>query len=309
MITQTMKQRTEKVRNSIKYSQNFLRDIQLVQRLVEKSSIGSNDLVIDIGSGRGIITEILSSRCRKVIAFEADFSLVEKLKQKFSDNSKIQIQAGDFLASRLPSEPYKIFSNIPFNKTADIIRKLLNTPNSPSDSYLIVQKESALKYTGSPLSKETLFSVTIKPWFELTVEHNFQRTDFDPRPNIEIVLLRIRKRETPLISENQAKYYKDFVSYAFNRSNPNLKRGLRDVFTSTQFSRITQTLHANESVTPTQLSFDQWLNLFQSFLTLVDNNKKMVVAGSVAKLEKEQLGLEKVHRTRMSKNWKKEAIF
>ncbi|MBP6044654.1 23S ribosomal RNA methyltransferase Erm [Candidatus Woesebacteria bacterium] len=304
-----MKQRTENVRNSIKYSQNFLRDPQLVQRLVEKSSIDSNDMVIDIGSGRGVIAEILSSRCRKVIAIETDSGLVDKLKQKFRDYSNVQIQAGDFLASDLPSEPYKVFSNIPFNKTADIIRKLINTSQSPVDAYLIVQKESALKYTGSPLSKETLFSVTIKPWFELTTEHNFQKTDFDPRPSIEIVLLRIRKRETPLISEHQAKLYRDFVSYVFNRSNPNLKRGLRDVFTSTQFSRISQTLHANESVTPTQLLFDQWLDLFQSFLTLVDNNKKMVVAGSAAKLEKEQSRLEKVHRTRVSKNWKKEAIF
>jgi len=297
------------VRNSVKYSQNFLRDIRLVQRLVEKSSITPSDLVIDIGSGKGIITDILSTRCKKVIAVEADPELADRLKQKFKGVLNIQIQSGDFLALNLPSEPYKVFSNIPFNRTADIIRKLVNTPQSPSDTYLIVQKESALKFIGSPLSKEALFSVMIKPWFELSIEHNFQRSDFEPHPNIDIVLLRIRKRETPIIQENQTTQYKDFVSYAFNRSNPNLKKGLEDVFTSNQFSRIIQSLHVSDSVTPTQLSFEQWLDLFQSFQTFVDSQKKRVVIGSASKLSKEQSQLDKVHRTRVSKNWKKEAIF
>jgi 23S rRNA (adenine-N6)-dimethyltransferase len=296
------------VRNSVKYSQNFLRDTRLVQRLVEKSSITTNDLVIDIGSGKGIITEILSTRCKKVIAVEADQVLAVRLKQKFKDISNIQIQTGDFLGLNLPSEPYKVFSNIPFNRTADIIRKLVNATQSPGDTYLIVQKESALKYIGSPLSKETLFSVMIKPWFELSVEYNFQRSDFEPRPNIDIVLLRIRKRETPVIQENQTTQYKDFVSYAFNRSNPNLKKGMKDVFTSSQFSRIIQSLHVSDSVTPTQLSFDLWIELFQSFQTLVDNQKKQVIVGSALKLAKEQSMLDKVHRTRVSKNWMKEAI-
>lgn len=303
-----MKLRTVKARNSIKYSQNFLRDPLLVQKLVEKSSINSNDLVIDIGSGRGVITKILSTHCRKVIAVETDFRLVNKLKEQFNGNSDVQVYSGDFLDYNLPSDPYKVFSNIPFNKTADIIRKLLNAHNSPDDTYLVTQKESALKYAGSPLSKETLFSVIIKPWFDLTVEHSFQRTDFDPQPNIEIVLLRIQKREVPIISESHSKLYKDFVSYAFNRSNPNLKRGLRNIFTPTQFARIIQTLRVNESTTPTQLSFEQWIDLFQSFLALVDNQKKLVVTGSASKLAIEQSRLEKIHRTRVSKNWKKEAI-
>lgn len=304
-----MEQGQKIVRNSVKYSQNFLRDTRLVQRLVEKSSITANDLVIDIGSGKGIITEILSTHCKKVIAVEADRILADRLKQKFKGILNIQIQTGDFLALNLPSEPYKVFSNIPFNRTADIIRKLVNTPQPPNDTYLIVQKESALKFIGSPLSKESLFSVLIKPWFELSIEYSFHRSDFEPRPNIDIVLLRIRKRENPLIQDSQTTQYRDFVSYAFNRSNPNLKKGFRDIFTLNQFSRIIQTLRVSDSVLPTQLSFEQWFELFQSFLTLVDNHKKQVVVGSASKLSKEQSKLAKVHRTRVSKNWKKEAIF
>lgn len=297
------------VRKSIRYSQNFLKSLQLVQKLVEQSSIQLNDTVIDIGAGRGVITEVLSTFCKKVIAIEADLTLTGILRQKFQNNPKIQIETGDFFDYLLPNEPYKVFSNIPFNRTADVIRKLINTPNPPGDTYLIVQKEAAYKFIGSPVSKESLFSVTIKPWFEPSIEYHFLRSDFDPCPDIDIVLLRIKKLEIPLISDDQSNQYKDFVSYAFNRSNPNLKKGLRTIFTPNQFSRLIQPLHLNESIVPTQLSFKQWIELFQAFVRLVDNQKKQIIMGSASKIAREQSKIDKFHRTRVSKNWKKEAIF
>ncbi len=297
------------VKKSIKYSQNFLKSLQLVQKLVGQSSIQLNDTVIDIGAGRGVITEVLSAFCKKVIAIEADLTLTGILRQKFQNNPKIQIETGDFFNYLLPNEPYKVFSNIPFNRTADVIRKLINTLNPPGDTYLIVQKEAAYKFIGSPVSKESLFSVTIKPWFEPSIEYHFLRSDFDPRPDIDIVLLRIKKLEIPLISDDQSNQYKDFVSYAFNRSNPNLKKGLRTIFTPNQFSRLIQSLHLTESVVPTQLSFKQWIELFQAFVRLVDNQKKQIIMGSASKIAREQSKIDKFHRTRVSKNWKKEAIF
>lgn len=304
-----MEQGKKVVKKSVRYSQNFLKSSQLVQKLVEQSSIQLNDTVIDIGAGKGIITEVLSTFCKKVIAIEADLTLTGILRQKFQNNPKIQIQIGDFFDYLLPNEAYKVFSNIPFNRTADVIRKLLNNSNPPEDTYLIVQKEAAYKFIGSPVSKESLFSITIKPWFEPSIEHNFLRLDFDPRPNIDIVLLRIKKLQTPLISDDQSNQYKDFVSYAFNRSNPNLKKGLRAIFTPNQFSRLMQTLHLTESVVPTQLSFNQWVQLFQAFVKLVDNQKKQIITGSASKITRDQSKIDKFHRTRVSKNWKKEAIF
>ncbi len=297
------------VKKSVRYSQNFLKNPQLIQKLVEQSSVEVSDTVLDIGSGKGIITDILSAHCKKVVSIEADDTLIDKLKQKYHENPRVVVQPGDFFTFDLPTEQYKVFSNIPFNRTADIIRRLINNPNPPVDTYLIVQKEAAFKFMGSPMSKESLFSTTIKPWYELSIEHNFQRSDFDPHPSIDIVLLRIKKRELPLVAVDQVKQYKDFVSYAFNRSNPNLKKGLKDVFTSNQFSRIIQSLHVSDSVVPTQLSFDQWLQLFRSFIELVDTQKKQVVAGSASKMAKEQTRIDKVHRTRVSRSWKDEAIF
>jgi 23S rRNA (adenine-N6)-dimethyltransferase len=243
-----------------------------------------------------------------VIAYEADHTLAVLLKRKFLGKNTIQVREADFLNSKLSRVPYKVFSNIPFNITADVIRKLLRASNSPEDVYLIVQKESAVKYSGVPYGKETLFSTSIKPWYELSIEHNFKRSDFIPQPSVEVVLLHIHRRHEPLVQNEQATLYKDFISYVYNRSIPNLQTGLKKIVTSTQFSILSRNLGIKSTVTPTQLTFDQWLLLFQTFMTHVDKHKQQIVAGSAIKIEKEQAGIEKIHRTRVSRNWKDEAV-
>ncbi len=295
------------LRNSIKYSQNFLKDQGLVEQLVTNSSLTNTDIVYEIGSVKGVITKILANHCKTVITIEIDPELVNKLRQKFQHTSNVQIQQTDFLAYNLPQYKYKVFSNIPFNITAQIVRKLIDAPVPPEDCYLIIQQEAALKFAGST-SKETLFSILIKPQFELSIIHYFKRIDFIPEPSVTIVLLRIHKRNVPLILEEQNKMYKDFVSYAFNRSIPDLRKGLRHIFTPKQFSRLAKNLQFKEFVIPSQLTFEQWLNLFKSFVTLVDTKKRQIVYGSEAKLRKEQSQIEKIHRTRISKRWRKKTF-
>ena len=295
------------LRNSIKYSQNFLKDQNLAEQLVANSSITNSDVVYEIGSGKGIITEILASHCKSVIAIETDPNLAIKLKQKFQHASNVQIQEIDFLVYSLPKYNYKVFSNIPFNITASIVRKLVYAPVPPEDCYLIIQQEAAIKLAGTP-DKEMLFSILIKPLFELSIIHHFKRTDFIPEPNVSIVLLRIHKRNVPLILEGQNSMYKDFVSYAFNRSIPDLRNGMKHIFTSNQFSRLARDFQFKESITPSQLTFDQWLSLFKSFVVLVDTKKRQIVYGSEARLRKEQSQIDKIHRTRVSKHWKQEGI-
>lgn len=299
----------QKPRKSVLFSQNLLRDSGLIEKLVNDSSLTSDDTVYEIGAGKGIITEVLASHCKNVVAIENDPQFVSQLKQRFASHSNVTIVQGNFLDYLLPKSSYKVFSNIPFNITSDIVRKLVYADTPPTDSYLITQYEAALKFAGSPFGKESLSSVQIKPWFELSIEYQFKKSDFTPEPNVKIVLLRIAKRQEPLISDDQSKVFKDFVAYVFNRSMPNIKVGLKHIFTGNQISRIAKDLRFNESTTPTQLTFEQWLDLFKAFIALVDINKRQIVGGSDSKLKKEQTSIEKYHRTRVSKNWKKEAIF
>jgi 23S rRNA (adenine-N6)-dimethyltransferase len=164
----------------LKYSQNFLKSKNLVVKILELSSIGPQDLVLEIGPGKGIITEELARRAREVVAIEKDKDLFLFLKEKFKNNPKIKILNTDFLKFQLPKFPYKIFSNIPFFITGEIIKKnhlcKIWRKKFLEEAYLIVQKEAAKKFVGQPYAKRNqMVSLFLKPWFELRVIYHFKK--------------------------------------------------------------------------------------------------------------------------------------
>jgi 23S rRNA (adenine-N6)-dimethyltransferase len=255
------------------------------------------DLVYDIGAGCGIISEELAERQARVIAIEQDNGLYNKMKQKLVASPLVTLRHGDFLTEILPrQERYKVFANIPFILTAAIIRKLLLSQNPPDDCYLIMQREAARKFTGVP--RETMFSLLLKPWFEFRIRHSFRETDFSPVPAVNIVLLQIERREQALIKAEYANLYRDFLVYGFSQGKPILKNALKRIFTYAQFTRLSRDLRFQPESSPTDLSFQQWLGVFDFFSSEVDSRRKELINGTRKRLQWQQMNLQKIHRTR-----------
>ncbi len=288
----------------ISYSQNFLESSSLVENLLDRTSINNNDVVYEIGAGKGIITSGLLRRSKRVVAFELDERFYQELKEKFQSSESFELHREDFLTTNLPLSTYKVFSNIPFNITADIIRKLTEADVPPEDAYLVVQQEAAYRFLGLPYSKETLLSLLIKPFFELNIIHKFKRADFKPTPKVDSLMLGIHTLPNPVIEPQSRDIYRDFITYAFNQWRPTLKEALRNLFTPNQFARLSKDLDFLQSATPTQLNFNQWLGLFNYFLSGVDSHKRTVVMDSSKRLANQQKKLQRVHRTRIDRNWR-----
>lgn len=250
-------------RNRIILAQNFLRSSKLVRELLDASSVRSSDTVYEIGPGYGIITAELASVARRVIAIEKDPALVQGILQRFEAVQNVQIVRGDFLRYRITDKEYKIFANIPYNTTADIVRKILYVPPVPCEAYLIMQKEAAEKFSGKP--KETLFSILAKPWFDLHIVRELRRTDFEPAPGVDSVLLHIQKRSPPLICEGDIFLYHRFVRFGFKRWKKCLKLAFKPIFTYEQWKRLSRHFGFPLHATPTDLTFEQWLGLFAFF--------------------------------------------
>jgi 23S rRNA (adenine-N6)-dimethyltransferase len=249
--------------NRIALAQNFLRSPKLVRALLGASSIAPGDIVYEIGPGRGIITAELAPIARKVIAIEKDSLLAGGLHRRFKDVENVEIIANDFLMYHVHHREYKIFANIPYNITADILRKILGTPPFPMEAYLVMQKEAAQKFSGSPC--ETQFSILAKPMFELQIIRQLQRTDFEPVPHVDSVLLRIERRPLPLLRKDEISLFRSFVRYGFGRWKRNLKLIFAPVFTYPQWKRLSKDLYFPLDATPSQLTFGQWLGLFECF--------------------------------------------
>lgn len=287
----------------IKFSQNFVKNKELVESLIKGSSISTNDVVFDIGAGTGEITDTLSKYSKEVIAIEKDKKLYNDLKKRFELASNVQVLNQDILNYNFPADKnYKTFSNIPFNYTADIIRQLSDQKRLSEDSYLFVQKQVALKYLGEPA--ESIKSLFIKTHFVPSIVHRFKRNDFKPSPQVEVVLFRFKRLDRFLINEKDLLEWKNFVTYGFSQFKSTLKEGFAKIFTDTQFRRLAKDLRFNLKAKPTHLSIDQWVSLYNFFRDNIEAQKKNLIRDSYIQLLKQQNSLQKIHRTRTDKDWR-----
>jgi len=241
-------------------SQNYLTSARTIRKLLRLTSIDKSDHVIEIGAGKGHITRELVNVCQSVSAFEIDNRLSEQLQEALSHADNLRLSNSDFLKATLPkSGQYKVFSNIPFSITTDIVRKLTSANNPPQEAWLVMEKGAARRFMGNP--QDSLISLCIKPFFDIEIIHYFSRQDFHPAPSVDVVLLHLTKKEQPDIPAAQRKSYSDFVEKG-------IKYGIYRSLTKRQVStalRLARLPHIKESGT---ILYIQWLCLFRCYRQL-----------------------------------------
>lgn len=245
-------------------AQNFIYKSSLVDSLLDMISIEPTDIVYEVGPGAGMLTKGLAKRSGMVIAIEKDTDLYMSLVQKFEPNDNVILHDADFLRFDIRDSCYKIVANLPFNITSAVMRKIIHAANPPIEAYLIMQKEAAEKFTGIP--ETTQFSVLVKPWFRLRIIKYFKNTDFSPVPNVDVVMLYMKKRSPPLVAHKDRYRYERFVTHGFSAWKKNVKQNYKNMFTYTQWKRLSRDLAFPIHATPSELHFRHWLGLFQFFM-------------------------------------------
>ncbi len=130
-------------------SQNFLADRATAEHVARLAAPdrGHPPLLLEVGAGRGALTEPLARRSRELHAYEIDARLVPGLRARFASAPHVRVVAGDFLAARPPHRPFSVAGNVPFSRTADIVDWCLSAPGC-IDATLLTQLEYARKRTG-----------------------------------------------------------------------------------------------------------------------------------------------------------------
>lgn len=272
------------------FSQNYIDKPSLIRELLEKSSINGEDLVLDIGAGKGNITSVLAETASKVIAVERDRNLYQSLKDKFTGN--VEVVNGDFREFELPKTKYKVFANPPFIIISDIVRKLTADPNF-EEGYLVMQREAAAKFVGKPMdSKNSMMAILLASQFEVSLFHEFQRFDFVPVPSIRIVMVHIKR------SREVDSMYKNFVIYIYNQFEPSVFDSLKKLVgedKARELERKVGKLHLK----PSELSKDDWSVFANMFLDLKDTKAIQKVREGASKVLENQKKLTKIHKTRV----------
>lgn len=277
----------------IKYSQNFYTNKSNLQKLIKQSNINNNDIVLDIGAGRGIITKELSKYAKKVIAYELDNEYFKKLEEKFKNNSNVILKNEDFLKTELPRNEFKVFANIPFSITADIVNMITSEDSKLKEAYLFIQKESAERFIGKPVNTQISSILSFK--YDLDIVERFNSYDFEPIPSIDIVLLSIKKK---MVLEKGFELYRDFITCIFNQRNSNVVDTFKKLFTFNQIKYIQGYLKKNGYVKPSDISSKYYLEIFEYFK---ENGSRYrnIVNGYYKKHLIQHMGREKVNRTRV----------
>lgn len=231
-------------RNIPQQGQHFLRGRALIGELVGHSNIRRRDTVIDIGAGSGAITSVLASRAAHVIAYEPEPQAATLLLKNMARYSNVTVKQQNFLQASLPAEPYKVFANIPFHLSSQIVRVLTSAPTPPRAVYLIVQKQFAQKLIVSGNHFHGALGMSIAPWWVAKIRRPLRRTDFTPPPAVDTVLLELKPRDETLLPHETQATYSEFVAECYASPTYYHKAGGR------------------KDTRPSELSLEEWCNLF-----------------------------------------------
>ncbi|HVI69362.1 MAG TPA: rRNA adenine dimethyltransferase family protein [Magnetospirillaceae bacterium] len=230
-------------------SQNFLRSPILVKRLIGHTTIKKTDIVYDIGAGSGVIASALAGEAKEVVAIEVDERLIATLRSNLQKFSNVTVLHADVMTITLPPMPYKVFANIPFSLSSQIVRHLCEAPNPPVAIYLIVQEQFARKLLPDHPGFSNQLGMTIGINFGARIRYKLRPTDFYPRPKVPTVLLELLRRPKPLVTPELQLAYTQFVTSAFTNPQKLWRAPLQHIGLAPKTS-------------PSSLTLDQWVALF-----------------------------------------------
>ena len=194
-------------------SQNFITDIKLLRRIVNLSNITKDDTVLEIGTGKGHLTQVLCQKCGFLYSVEIDRKLIERAKERLAPHSNLKLIQGDFLKQPLPAKgQYKVFANIPYFITTQILDKLTGAPNPPTDMWLIMEKGAAKRFLGIP--KETKKSLLLKVNWDMKILYRFDKCDFHPMPSVDSVLLHLTRKTDPDLEKKELASFEKFIDHS-----------------------------------------------------------------------------------------------
>src|SRR3989344_2579792 len=210
--------------------QNFLRSKSALRAMVEAGKIREGEMVLEIGPGRGALTEKLLEAGASVVAVEKDDALIPHLQEKFAKEivcKKLFLIHGDLLdlsakeifrTSNIlsdldvgrPSRNYKLIANIPYYITGAVIRKFLGEGNPPLMMVLLLQKEVAERIVARD-GKESILSIAVRAYCNPRYVMKVKRDAFTPSPNVDSAIVAFEDISKKFFTENKISKEKFFA--------------------------------------------------------------------------------------------------
>ncbi len=248
--------------------QNFLKSKTALFKMIEAGEIDPKDTIIEVGPGKGALTEKLVEKGCKIIAIEKDHRLIDLLKEKFGE--KIQLVNQDVLDFEPEKNiSYKIIANIPYYITGQFLRKFLETDHQPERIVVMVQKEIAQRIVAND-KKESLLSISVKVYGQPKMIMKVDKENFSPAPKVDSAILAITKISKNFFIENKIEEKRFFeilhAGFAHKRKMllGNLKEWQKKVGQKKDLDKLFAEVNLSSKVRAEDISLDDWKKLILS---------------------------------------------
>jgi len=218
------------VRKSL--GQHFLEDRRILERIVDALDPKPGDTVIEIGSGRGSLSDILAPRVGRLVLIEYDRALAARLRERYAGTPSVSVVEADVLEvslARLVDGPFKLIGNVPYYITTPILFHALQAPRA-ARTVLLVQREVADRIAAEPGSKTYgALSVNVQAVATAKVAFRVAPGSFNPPPKVESAVVVIEPRTDPVVTSSEEDSFRRFVQDAFSMRRKQMRRVVRAI--------------------------------------------------------------------------------
>lgn len=253
------------------FGQNFIFDTSFLQEIVKSFSLDKNSSVLEIGAGMGTLTSVLCENTKKVVSFEIDKTLKERLQKLEGTYPNLKVYFEDILSKKIDDienlfeEDYYIVSNIPYYITSPIIFKFLLESKRLKKMYLMVQKEVAERLASKKSHKEYGASTVILNTFaSCRILKIVDKSHFKPVPKVDSAVIEIDLKKNKFDIKN-VKNYIDFVSLCFKMKRKTLFNNLIKSFSENRINKLFVEKNFSKNIRPEEVEVEDFVFMYNFF--------------------------------------------
>ncbi len=243
-----------------RFGQHFLTDPGVTDAILRAIHATKDDVVVEIGPGRGAITNSLAASSGHLHAVELDRNLVAVLRHQYADNPNVTIHQADALSFDFASlgDRLRIVGNLPYNISTPLLFHLLNFRDSIVDMHFMLQKEVVDRMAAGPGSK-TYGRLGIMLGCHLNIESLFDvdKSAFDPPPDVMSAVVRLDPLPSNAFDIQDSTLLASIVSAAFMKRRKTIRNALREQAELVDFEAV----GIDPGLRPEQISIDKYVEL------------------------------------------------
>lgn len=241
--------------------QNYLRDENILQKIVDGLALQAGDVIVEIGPGQGALTKHLCENPVKLIGIEIDDRAIKLLQERFSE--KLEIIHSDVLEVNLAElakqngQKVRVVGNIPYYLTSEILFWLFDARTEVSDATLMMQVEVAKRIIAMPKNKEYgILSIFAQFYTDCEILFKVSRNCFFPKPEVDSAVVQFKfKKQLPECDE---KLFRSIVRSTFSHRRKTLRNGLKSMGYD---DAVLNKIQFDLTKRPEDLSIEEFLSL------------------------------------------------